>query len=748
MKGLNGKEIIILLIMGMVAAGAVLYSSGCLFFGGVLSWHVRQRETWLLAAECGAMFVFLAAAFSLPVGRKRMGLRAAGAALCVFLWAHRALLALAVSGAYAAYLWGLGRWFDRHILRADRQSWCRSFLTGCVLAVCAFCLMSALGVGQISYLWVFVLATAAALVTEAAWREKPWQTLPKSQESRRISTALMAALVLTVLCVQAGRMNIAVDFDSLWYGVRSPYILDNGGGIYENMGTIGVVYTYSKGFEVLTLPLSVLPSYSFVIAFNLWLAVGVLAMALEIGRIYMEEDLARLMAVFLATVPGIMNMSVTAKSDMATLLFQMMMFYEMLLCLKTGKGALCYSLAAFFFTWTLKPTALVFSTAIMGMSGVELMRIGCLFAWRKRGIKEWKYVLVTALSLGALTGIWARTFLITGLPVTSVFSSLLTKAGFSMKYPFDVQKIPNSGAGQSLWQWEIQMAKRIYGILLNPQGEDMGHVILAWGSLGVWLLLWIWFLWLFVEKKERRRLERRLDGYLRVVFFPFLACCIVSLMMLTQVDGNYFMLFYVLLAVYVFRLVSRCAKAPMKACAKGCMVVVMIFSLVVMGLTNWNWTVGLTPVSWLHRGYYDHRKIEREKLGEKGGKIWDLLAENPRNRLIAVGEHPQCLVFPCSAQSYLDITGSWGNVALVRQMDDFVEFMEYAKTDYVYVQAGYLSREERAWSLTCDLIEYGILVPVCYEEGSMLGVVDTKGERTEASVKALGEFHRQYRNKG
>ena len=74
-------------------------------------------------------------------------------------------------------------------------------------------------------------------------------------------------------------------FDSLWYGVRSPYILDNGRGIYENMGNIGIVYTYSKGFEVLTLPLSVLPSYSFLTAFNLWLLAGILWIFGKILRI-------------------------------------------------------------------------------------------------------------------------------------------------------------------------------------------------------------------------------------------------------------------------------------------------------------------------------------------------------------------------------------------------------------------------------------------------------------------------------
>ena len=58
-------------------------------------------------------------------------------------------------------------------------------------------------------------------------------------------------------------MNICADYDSLHYGLRNEYVLDNGGGIYENLGMVNVVYTYSKGLETLLLPISGLPSYGF-----------------------------------------------------------------------------------------------------------------------------------------------------------------------------------------------------------------------------------------------------------------------------------------------------------------------------------------------------------------------------------------------------------------------------------------------------------------------------------------------------
>ena len=73
--------------------------------------------------------------------------------------------------------------------------------------------------------------------------------------------------------IQVGRLNIALDFDTLWYGVRSQYIVAGGTGLYENPGLVGMVYVYSKGFEVLTLPLCDLASHSYLTFFNLWLAV-------------------------------------------------------------------------------------------------------------------------------------------------------------------------------------------------------------------------------------------------------------------------------------------------------------------------------------------------------------------------------------------------------------------------------------------------------------------------------------------
>ena len=61
-------------------------------------------------------------------------------------------------------------------------------------------------------------------------------------------------------------------------------MLDNGKGIYENLGMINLVYSYSKGAEVLNLPLSGTATYGFVLTFSFWTTVGTVLLAGHMGK--------------------------------------------------------------------------------------------------------------------------------------------------------------------------------------------------------------------------------------------------------------------------------------------------------------------------------------------------------------------------------------------------------------------------------------------------------------------------------
>lgn len=729
----------------LLSAAGILYSLNQILNQEVFQWIMNQSEYKTMIAELAELFAALCLSGFLFSGNRKK-LMAAVLIIAVFLWAHMAFVPVLVSGLYLAYILFFGRFLRVSLWKLPQKDGLASdFLTGASFLLVVFCLLSALGIGSLQNLTVFVFLSTGILFLFGRSCLGTGET--GSGHAFRRREIFFLAFLLTMVCLQAGRLNIAVDYDSLWYGVRSPYILDNGHGIYENLGTIGIVYTYSKGFEVLTLPLSQLPSYSFTTSVNLWLSLGVLFMSYKIGRFYMKQDQAVFLAALLSGVPGIMNMAVTAKSDIITLFVQEIMVYYLLCYIKEGRKSwryLGYGTAAYFISLTLKPTALVFSTAVFGMACLYLLGT---FKLPKFGAEENNSgaAAVVAGALLSLGGIWARTLILTGLPLTSVFSSILTRLGFHMKYPFQLNDIPHYGAGMSLKEKMVRLGTRLHGFFFCPVGEDMEHVILAWGGFLLCFLFLLWIISRFYGKNVDREKNSQLSVFLKVIYVPFLMVNFISLAMLTQVDGNYFMLLYVLTTVYVLKEAAEARESAVWRGGLGAGLWVLLFSVFFTAMTNWNWSLGFTPASFSHKGYYNHQEAARQDMLLKGnGKVWDILAANPRNRLIAIGRHPDVLAFPCSAQSYDDITGVWGNVSLVKKMDYFIEFMDYAKTDYVYVQAGYTGEENRSYTLVRDLIAGGKLIPVCYDNGNLLAAVDVNGDYSEKSAQALTEFDQCY----
>ena len=113
---------------------------------------------------------------------------------------------------------------------------------------------------------------------------------------------------------------------------------------------------------------------------------------------------------------------------------------------RNGKGSgrgnvtlLILSAGAYLLSLTMKPTSLIFSTAVFGMMGIYLI------GWRRlsfrASLRHWASIILPG---AALAGIWARTMMITGMPVTSVFTSIFAKLGFEMKYPFDTCSLPQN----------------------------------------------------------------------------------------------------------------------------------------------------------------------------------------------------------------------------------------------------------------------------------------------------------------
>lgn len=770
------------LFLVLFCVAAVLIPAKTLFTGnGFFADYIHFTESKRMYAEIAILAVLIFGGLALlKRGRSRMYWLLA--VVLVFSWIHVVFLPMVVSAMYLISLLAIGRFLRKRVFfrgtvwERPYFSFYMDFLFGVSFAIVVYCILSALGVGKIAWMRLSVYALGVAALgfdfssiscqCIMGWQTLSWM-LDGSGGSREIprrvrrAWTLAAGWCVLMFLIQVGRLNIALDFDTLWYGVRSQYIVAGGTGLYENPGLVGMVYVYSKGFEVLTLPLCDLASHSYLTFFNLWLAVlGIGAMVwnavLLTGNRKQETEkkltyhsvLPGIMAAVLTvSVPGIMNMALTAKADLITWLLQLIMlgcFFQYIHVYENHWIFLSGAAGSYFLSLTMKPTSLVFSTAVFGMMGLYLL----WFWFHERGaaadLFHHMVRLIGSLCLpfGALVGIWARTMKITGMPVTSVFTSIFAWFGFKMKYPFATSELPQNYQEESTLH---VLARRIWQMLMQPQGEDMGHVILAWGtSLMAVLIVMLVLYGIFSKKGDE---QSHIWNAALVIFFPFVIVSLISLSMLYQIDGNYFMLLYSMLILGACRAMVYFKKIGFYPLASKCLAPLLVLNLIVTAISSWAWTAGFSEIHLLNKGRVNHRAQEQARMEEKGNTlIWQEVSQDPENRLIAFGTHPYCLQFPCNVESYKDITSPWGNVELVNSPEAFETYMAYAKTDYVYAEAGYLGPGSWEWSLDLlrELIRRGSLTDLFFENGNMLARVSDTAVPEEEAQNNLEMFEQEY----
>lgn len=766
MKGSKKENLLLAVLLGLAGAFLVI-SCYKVVIAGPLKAVLRETATLYMILEVTVVFAWNRYWLAKP-GDRRIRLFALAAGVAVFTWCHRILVPIVVSGIYLAVLVLWGRWMNRlwglclkdgAAVSGDPaagrtvESVSMALVSGSAFWMVFVCLVSLTGHGGLK-LWrlaALVMGAAAVIgegILAARGRvEDRGKVLPGSKTSAsgpagRIwlpetqTHAWLLAFVITMVLIQAGRLNIELDYDSLHYGLRSAYVLDNGRGIYENLGMINLVYTYSKGLEVLMLPLGGTPTYGFILAFSLWMAVAVLALGASIVGRFGGRGKGLYAAAILSSIPGIMNMAATAKSDIITLLHQLIIYNFLCRAFEKKERTpwLLMAVGTYLLTMVYKPTALVFSTAL---GGVALI---CLIFTRRFTFGDRKGWLLLLLPAGAVAGLWYRTWLITGVPVTSIFAGFCEKMGWAVRYPYTFRHVIGDASLLTAGEKLSRLGTRLGEMLMAPVSEDMDHVIIAWGTGIVTLFLFIWIACAVAGRKRKSPME-----LFDRVLLPVMALgCIASIYTLSQVDGNYFILFYALLVISALRMAGSRPESGRTGRAL-CFIIMcfMVCNVPVTCLTSWAGNPGFTPISLKHKGYYNHRQDTDLKRMETGSKA---LADSfgPRTRVIAFGNHPDVLDLRCSVQSYYDVTGSGGNVYLVKKLAYFEEFLEYAGTEYFYVEAGYLAGQPRALQMIEDMIAEGSLTDIRYEWGNMAARVALPGHPPSNPQEAVEDFRRNY----
>ena len=467
----------------------------------------------------------------------------------------------------------------------------------------------------VSGLWFFVLALLFRFITTG----RPLQIfkdfkrfLAFLEKDFQEGALYPLAFALPFFILQMNRSNVALDYDSLRYGLRSAYVLFPE-GFFSAHGQINSVYSYPKGLELLTYPLDYLPGYGFLLSFSLW---TYLALALVFGLLLFHFQKNRkklyigILSFFLLSSVG--NMSLTMKTDLFTLLLQLSALYFFL------KGKKLQSCFLLFFSYSFKPTAVVFST-LLGIVFLFNMLLECfgkrntkantkeniningntginsntnpntIQAKGEKWTSELPFVLFSVVYTGLIT---LRTFLITGLPFSTTFTGIFKAIGFHVNWPFNLDAHVDYSGELSLSESTFSFFRRLVSFLFYPVGEDMEHVAIAWSGVLFPLILvfGIWRCFSLGRKclsgrnslaggnnlpgknsllgrnslagresfLRRESGEASLWAYLPLAlsFLVIMAFSLLSFVMLWQIDGNYYILWESLALLLCFSMGS------------------------------------------------------------------------------------------------------------------------------------------------------------------------------------------------
>ena len=480
----------------------------------------------------------------------------------------------------------------------------------------------------VSGLWFFVLALLFRFITTG----RPLQIfkdfkqfLAFLEKDFQEGTLYPLFFALPFFILQMNRSNVALDYDSLRYGLRSAYVLFPE-GFFSAHGQINSVYSYPKGLELLTYPLNYLPGYGFLLSFSLW---TYLALALVFGLLLFHFQKNRkklyigILSFFLLSSVG--NMSLTMKTDLFTLLLQLSALYFFL------KGKRLQSCFLLFFSYSFKPTAVVFST-LLGIVFLFTMLLECfgkrntkantkeniningntginsntnpntIQAKGEKWTSELPFVLFSLIYTGLIT---LRTFLITGLPFSTTFTGIFKAIGFHVNWPFNLDAHVDYSGELSLSESTFSFFRRFFSFLFYPVGEDMEHVAIAWSGVLFPLILvfGIWQCFSLGRKclPGRNSLaggnnlpgknsllgrnslpgreailcgesgEASLWDYLPLAlsFLVIMVFSLLSFVMLWQIDGNYYILWESLALLLCFSMGSASEISSQEESAKG-----------------------------------------------------------------------------------------------------------------------------------------------------------------------------------
>ncbi len=603
--------------------------------------------------------------------------------LLVFAFLHSFLWALLIGLLYIFATVHAGNVLCK-VLRIERNVHC-SFVLGFVLVITVVALLSLIKLATPHHLRLILpLFMAVVVVLD---RKQIIGNLERVKDFELDFSGIIEdsdgfwALIFSIaaFCILIGKANYCTDYDSLWYGLKSEYVLAPFTGIYDNVNLMAAVYTYPKGFEIYTLLFAGLRSYSFIIAINvvIWLMIcaGIIDIVKEFG---VNQGKAVGAAMLLMLTPAVTNLVNTAKPDVVSLYLQIVGVLYSIKGIKTKKQENWYiAFSALIVTFAVKPTAILYSSL--------LIIIILIFNIMERGLLK-KGVQVLSIPIVCCIVVFSRTMKLTGMPMTTLVVSMLKDLGFKIKYPYVLNSARVTSLDDLLSTGLLyERILRLPKLFFYPNSSDLVTTERTWWGM-LFSVLWIIAVADFlvhIKKRIHDIKSDRIYGIINVMFLIISGSSVGTMLLLDYPDGNYYMIMQAITYVYIGIMLQGCTRR-----VYGLVGTLIAENIILSIVISCAWSVGFTPISIRDFGYYDHTiKYKETTMNNLGLRdIYEYMKERDDSRTLILSQREdEMLILPGINELYSH-QNAWAGYSLESE-ETLYGFLTYTETDYLLVDS-------------------------------------------------------------
>ena len=308
--------------------------------------------------------------------------------------------------------------------------------------------------------------------------------------------------------------------------------------------------------------------------------------------------------------------------------------------------------------------------------------------------------------------------MITGYPITSLITGLLYQLGFHPNYPFaHLNKTSLIATNHNTFS-----IKKILDFFLNPISEEMSHVIITWPTMlffCAFLIVICNIIYKIYKHFKKEKLVDECESFLYFLTIILFVLTIYSITALRMPDGNYFMILYAVVylsLLFVLKNLSISIKT---------FTPLIIFCGGMCLLSNWAWTVGLTPINLSRFGYYNHYEENKKEIQKLGiTNICSYIKKQNKNKVTRTMIYEQystaeLLYIPGIVDEYRKDLITYGNAEILNSSESLCVYFDTISLDYFVFNKKQIERDNIFKTRMTELSKIGKL-HLILEEGDNL----------------------------